>query len=166
MLTIKQLSINMTKIIKATKQDVEQICELFNEYDNDINKYFPRKHLSLLQGLNKQHGNNPKRRKGIEEAINDKNQLFLVVKDAEKVMGCVIGWTEMPNRIGRFDQLISSAQSGKKIVLKQLYGEVEKWFKMKKCKYIVVDVVTKNPRKKLYKEFGFDVVLEEMRKII
>jgi len=52
------------------------------------------------------------------------------------------------------------------IILKQLYKELEKWFKSKNCPYVIVDVVTKNPRKKLYKAFGFETVLEEMRKII
>ena len=156
----------MTEITKATKKDIDQICQLFDEYDKDIERYFPKNHLKLLQKLNTQHGNNPQRQKGIMETIADKKQLFLVAKDEEIIVGCIIGWIEPINNIGRFDQLILSSQSRKKEILNLLYKELEKWFKAKKCPYVVVDVVAKNPRKKIYKEFGFDSVLEEMRKII
>ncbi|KKW44840.1 MAG: hypothetical protein UY95_C0015G0012 [Parcubacteria group bacterium GW2011_GWA2_56_7] len=156
----------MTKIIKAKKEDLDQICQLFNEYDKDIEKYFLKNHLRLLQKLNTEHGDNPQRRKDIMQAIADKKQLFLVAKEDEMVIGCVVGWIESFNNVGRFDQLILSKQSRKKEVLQQLFKELEKWFKSRKCPYVVVDVVAKNPRKKLYKEFGFDLVQEEMRKII
>jgi ribosomal protein S18 acetylase RimI-like enzyme len=156
----------MTKIIKAKKEDLEQIIKLFDEYDKEIEKYFPKNHLKLLQKLNTEHGNNPKRRKAVVQAIADKKQLFLVAKEDEKIIGCVIGWIDLGSNIGRFDQLILSKQTKNKEILKQLYAELEKWFKSKKCTYIAVGVVTKNPRKKLYQEFGFDSVVEEMRKII
>ncbi|MFA7421870.1 MAG: GNAT family N-acetyltransferase [Melioribacteraceae bacterium] len=155
----------MTKIIKATKQDLDQICQLFNEYDKDIEKHFPKNHLKLLQKLHTQHGDNPQRRKNVMQAMVDKKQLFLVAKEDEKIVGCVIGWIES-NYVGKFDQLILSSQSKKKEILNQLYNELEKWFKVKKCLYVIVNVVTNNPRKKLYKTLGFDSVLEEMRKII
>ncbi|MBU1118601.1 GNAT family N-acetyltransferase [Patescibacteria group bacterium] len=119
-----------------------------------------------MQRLNPEHSDNPKRRKNILQAITDNKQMFLVAKEHETIIGCVIGWIEPLKNVGKFDQLILSSQSKKKDALNQLYNELEKWFKTKKCPYVIVDVVTKNPRKELYKEFGFDTVLEEMRKII
>lgn len=156
----------MTTIAKAKVEDLDQIIQLFNEYDKEIEKYFPKNHLKLLQKLNTEHGDNPRRRKSVTQGIVDKKQLFLVAKENEKVIGCVVGWIEPFNNVGKFDQLIFSKQSKNKEILKQLYKELEKWFKAKKCLYVVADVVTKNPRKKLYQEFGFDSVVEEMRKII
>lgn len=55
----------MIKITKATKQDLEQLSQLFNEYDQETEKYFPKNHLRLLQKLNTEHGNNLERRKNI-----------------------------------------------------------------------------------------------------
>lgn len=156
----------MLKIIKAKKDDLNQICQLFNQYDKEIEKYFPKKHLKILQRLNAQHGDNPQRRKAVTQAILDKQQLFLLAKEDEKVVSCIIGWTENGKTVGKFDQLILSKHSKNTEVLNLLYSELEKWFKSKKCYYVVADVVVKNPRKKLYKELGFDTVIEEMRKII
>lgn len=156
----------MVKITKAKKEDLNQIFQLFNEYDKEIEKYFPKNHLRTLQKLHPEHGDNSERRKGIIKAIGDKNQSFLVARENDAIIGCIIGWIELPMKVGKFDQLILSNQSNRKEILKQLYEEVEKWFIAKKSPYIVVNVVSKNPRKKLYKNFGFETVLEEMRKII
>lgn len=156
----------MVKIIKARKENVAQICQLFNEYDKEIEKYFPKNHLKLLQKLHHEHGDNPQRRKNIVQAILDKKQLFLVAKENDTIVGCVIGWIEPIARVGKFDQLILTSQSKDKETLNKLYSELEKWFKSKNCPYIVVNVVAKNPRKRLYETFGFRTVLEEMRKIV
>jgi len=156
----------MIQIVKATEEDLGQISQLFNEYDKEIEKYFPQNHLALLQKLQSEHGDNPQRRKNIIQAIHDEKNLFLVAKENEKMIGCVLGWLESDTNIGRFDQLILSSQSEEKEILEKLYLELEKWFKTKGCPYVVINVLIQNPRKRLYEKFGFEPVLEEMRKII
>lgn len=155
----------MVKILKATKQDLDQVCQLFDDYNKELEKYFPKDQLKVLQKLHAEEDYNLQRRRNIAKTIRDKKQLFLVAKENEKIIACIIGWVNR-ERVGKFDQLVLSKQSKKKEILDQLYKELEKWFKAKKCSYVVVNVIKKNPRKKLYKNFGFDVVLEEMRKVI
>jgi len=156
----------MIQITEATKGDLRQISQLFSEYDTEIERYFPKNHLQLQKNLSTEHGDTPKRRSEILKCISDKNQHFLVAKENEIIIGCVLGWVESHNNAGKFDQLILSDKSKNEEVLKLLYIELEKWFKDQKCPYILVDVITKNPRKELYGNIGFETVLEEMRKII
>ncbi len=150
----------------ATKEDLDQLSKLFSEYDAEIETYFPKNHLKLLQTLNAEHGNNSQRQSKILKCIIDKEQHFLIARKNDIIIGCILGWIESKNNVGRFDQLILSRQSEDKEVLEVLYIELEQWFKDQRCPYVIVDVITKNPRKKLYENAGFETVLEEMRKIL
>ncbi len=154
----------MLVVTKAKIEDVDQILQLYNEYDKEIENCFPEKHLKLLKELHPQYEDKSDRKNGIKNTINDKNQLLLIAKEDETILGCVVGYTEGVQ--GKFDQLTLSSKSQDQDILKKLYRELEQWFKSQGCRYIEVDVVFGNPRKKIYNEFGFETVIEEMRKII
>ena len=157
---------HMITISQADKEDLEPICRLFNEYDKNVEEYFPKNHLRLLQKLHSEHGDNPERRKGILESIENPDEMFLVAKEDDAIVGCVVGWIEPPTGEGKFDQLIAANTANEGEVVRRLYDELENWFRAKECPYVVVNVVTNNPRKELYTDFGYEPVLEEMRKII
>ena len=158
---------NYMKIRNATRDDLSSLIQLLIEFKEGLTDYEPEdmkvfrrkeKSLKLIK-------------KSIENEIKNKNGLFLVVEDKNKLVGFAFGTLHENNHMvfetvkyGMLNHIwIKDDYRGKGLASK-LKDKLFKWFKDNNCKYIRLLVLDINPAKHIYEMWGFEMILDEMVK--
>ncbi|MFC1768617.1 GNAT family N-acetyltransferase [Nanoarchaeota archaeon] len=155
------------KIVTATKKDLDVIVDLMIQFKEYLSKFEPKDMLCFRE-VEKSH---PKIRKSVLKEIMNPNGRFLVLKNDNEIIGFVYGSIEVYNHLvfkplkrGVLQHLWVDKNYWGRGLSSKLKNHLFKWFKMKKCKYVVLYVLDRNPSHKIYKKWGFENLIETMVK--
>jgi len=151
----------------ATLGDVNELLPLFVEYNEYLWSL-----LSKKESFFKKPKKNFKYyiRKSLIQMISNNKHRILVLEIDGKIVGSISGWInyhknslfEDSCRIGTLGYLMVIKNYRNKGLSSLLKTEIFKWFKKRKCDFIVLDVNTNNPAKNIYNKWAFKKYSEKM----
>ncbi len=161
----KDGTLKMVLISKAEKQDLDYVCSLEREL---ILEELSRGVRGFLQILDLQ---------SLTERVRNfyasRNLDFSATYTAkeEEIIGFIHGKIQnhpltTPKRVGFVTSFFIKPEYRKKGIGKELYSEMEKWFKEKECAAIELDISEGNPAIEFYRLEGFENYLIKMVKKI
>jgi len=157
------------KIRKATARDMDEITGLLIEFKEELTDFEPED----LKIFRKKEKSLNLIKKSVKKEVENKNGRLLVADDNGKIIGFAYGTILDYNhmvfrtlRYGKLNHLWVRNKYRKKGISSTLKEDMFSWFKQKKCKYIELLVLDGNHAKDIYKKWGFEVVLDTMRKRI
>ncbi len=152
----------MVKIRKAKISDVNRIDEIYVEGSIDEGKLqFPNISLKeIKKDLDKKQ--NP-RRQGFRQYMKSKKHYWIVAEEKGKIIGFGQAWIKN-KETGITESVYVNKRYRKKGIGKKIMGDMIKWLKTKKLKYIESSAYLRNkPSVKLHKKLGFKPFLIRMR---
>jgi GNAT superfamily N-acetyltransferase len=166
---IKEIIKEKVKINKASIEDISSIIKLINELFIEENKYYDKPIRVYKTPLKTKNQILAKR---LQKQIKSSKTFIYVAKIENKVVGYIEGNYSQENTtfvnkiIGRFNNIVVTKNMRGHGISKLLYLELKKWFKINNCEIEELDVLVKNPAKKIYEKWGYKPVYVDMRKPI
>ena len=157
------------KIRKAIKKDLSSLTQLIIEFKECLTDYEPK----YLKVFRRKEKSPTLIKKSVEQEIENKNGLFLVVEDKNKLVGFAFGIINNTNHMvfkvvkyGLLSHIWIKHESRGQGLSSKLKDKLFNWFEKNNCEYIKLSVLDINPAKHIYESWGFEMVLDEMvRKI-
>lgn len=148
------------QIIKIKKSDKEELYKLALEENKELNKHISRKIYKvkltkeLFEKLFKTHFG--------------KDKYFFGIKEEDKIVAILSGYIKpVPNAdVGYIGNLFVSKKFQGKGYSTLLKNHFFKWLKGKDIKYCQLNVYDKNPAKKIYEKWDFNIDNVRMTKRI
>lgn len=139
------------EVIQIKKSDEKEIYKLAAE-ENLIFKKFTSHPIYCVKF-------NKKLFRKLFKNYFGKNKLFIGIKEYGQIVALLSGYIKPAPRgdVGYIDNLFVSSKylgRGYATVLKEEYF---RWLRSKKIKYCQLDVLAKNPAKRIYERWGFSV---------
>ena len=157
------------EINKARFEDIQEIISLIDELFIEENKYYD---VAIRRYKTPSKNRNQILIKRLKYQIRSSNVFIYVAKINGKVVGYIEGncskqdSTFINKKVGRFNNVVVTKNKRGLGISKLLYSELKKWFKEKGCEIEELDVLVKNPAKKIYEKWGYRPVYVDMRKPI
>lgn len=155
------------EIRKATKEDFEEYFKLETIYMKEHNR-FEIENKKVIK-LNK-----PVIKKNFIKKINQRNKLFLVVEENNKLEGYFFGeitqnkmqkygYEHKKINYGYIENVYLTKKTRGKGIFKQFFNQFKEFLKKNKIKSCELHVDTKNKiPKSIYEKMGFETVTEKM----
>ena len=150
------------KIRKAKISDVNRVDEIYVEGIIDEGKLqFPNISLKeIKKDLDKKQNS---RRQGFRQSMKSKKYYWIVAEEKGKIIGFGQAWIKNKDT-GITESVYVNERYRKKGIGKKIMGDMIKWLKGKKLKYIESSAYIKNkPSVKLHEKLGFKPFLIRMR---
>jgi diamine N-acetyltransferase len=160
----------MINIRKAKPIDLDQIYQVYLEYDDALVNYLS-KDFKILR--NKKEPKKKMIKKGLLKDVIRKNECFMVAENGKKIVGFIHGYAKVvkhpifeTHNIGFFEDIcILKKYRGKGIATK-LWHEMLEFYKKNKCTVVELRVMESNPARNIYEKWGFENSHRIMRKKI
>ncbi len=156
-------------IRKATLSDLDDLIKLLVLFKRDLTNYVPddlkvfrkkEKPISLI-------------RESVKEELENKKGLFLVIEEKKELIGFGYGtineYVHMlfePVRHGMLNHIWIKENFRGKGFSSMLKDRLFDWFVDNDCKYVKLLVLDINPAKEIYENWGFELYLDSMIKVI
>lgn len=148
------------KIVNIKKSDKDQIYNLALEENRVLQKYasHPIYKVKFTKEL-------------FERIFNNNfgnNKAFFGIKENNKIIAIISGYIKPAPKgdVGYIDNMFVSKNNLRKGYGTILRNKFYKWLKSKRIKYCQLNVLAKNPAKKIYEKWGFSIDGFQMTKKI
>lgn len=155
------------EIRKAKVSDVEGIYKVFLDFDSACTSYISPEFRCLRRKKKPAKENTIK---ALTREIRKRKSLFIIAIDKDEIVGYAYAIQSgshpvftIPN-VGELADLAVSKKHRGKGIASLLWKEVQKWFKLQKCKVWQLQVIADNPARNIYEKWGFKDSVVKMRR--
>lgn len=156
-------------IRQATKDDLQQITQLFIELTKDEASYLQDSFKPLI------NLREPKEKycsDMLEEHIQNQKGLFLLAQEQDDILGFIFGYYKDLEKTDAYDSpragyisdLVVTQKARGKNIASKLKDELVSWFKKQQCEYLELFVIKNNPAAQIYEKWGFETTILRMHK--